>query len=130
LREKAEKVGTELVWFDAHANAESLEAMTSGYLDATAASMLMGECWSALLVTVPGYRTRTWNDVVLVSARNMSAAERRKLETEKVKVVNGGREEQDDQYVQELMGHLETGAAGGECVIHIDLSCLDVSLPQ
>jgi arginase len=65
-----------VVWLDAHADLNTPETTTSGFLDGMALAMLTGRCWGALTATVPGFRPVPDEDVVLVGARDVEAAER------------------------------------------------------
>jgi arginase len=64
-----------VVWFDAHADAETPDTTTSGFLDGMGLAMLTGHCWKAALATVPGFRALRGERVVLLGARDVSTAE-------------------------------------------------------
>jgi arginase len=50
----------EVVWFDAHPDLANTDETTSGYFDGSGVSMWNGECWKALLATVPGINHLGW----------------------------------------------------------------------
>ena len=121
--------GTELIWFDAHANFETPETLMSGYLDSMAGSLLMGECWRSLLQSVPGYRKGRRDDLVLVGTRDVSESEKQKLAIEQVRMVAGRRDLSGEAAAEELESALRQGGRRQEqCVVHIDLDCLDTSI--
>jgi arginase len=68
-----------VVWFDAHADFETPETTTSGFLDGTGLATLTGRCWRALARSVPGFAPVPGSRVVLVGARDVSRAERAAL---------------------------------------------------
>ncbi|HVE80143.1 MAG TPA: arginase family protein [Gemmatimonadaceae bacterium] len=65
-----------VLWFDAHGDLETPETTTSGFVDGTGLAALAGRCWRALAASVPGFRPVAPHRVVLVGARDLSAAER------------------------------------------------------
>jgi arginase len=68
-----------VVWFDAHADFETPETTTSGFLDGMALAILVGRCWRALAASVPAYAPVPPAHVVLVGARDVSEAEQAAL---------------------------------------------------
>jgi arginase len=69
-----------VVWLDAHGDLETPETTTSGFLDGTGLATLTGRCWHNLARTIPGFRPVAPERVVLVGARDLSAAERRLID--------------------------------------------------
>jgi arginase len=69
-----------LVWLDAHGDFNTPEADTSGFLDGHGLAMAVGRCWRSLTARVPGFEPLAERDVVLVGARDLSAAQVEVLE--------------------------------------------------
>ena len=65
-----------LVWLDCHADFHTPETTESGFFDGTALSMTIGDCWTALCATVPGFAPLPADRVVLAGARDIEPAER------------------------------------------------------
>ncbi|HEX6049474.1 MAG TPA: arginase family protein [Gemmatimonadaceae bacterium] len=64
-----------VVWLDAHADFNTPETTTSGFLDGQMLSALTGGCWHALASSIPGFRPVRDAHAVLVGARDLDAAE-------------------------------------------------------
>lgn len=77
-----------VVWFDAHGDFNTPETTTSGFLDGMGLAVLVGRCWSSLAGTVPGFRPRREEDVVLAGVRALDRAERELLDSSGVNVVS------------------------------------------
>ena len=73
-----------VVWLDAHADFNTPEITTSGFLDGQMLSALTGGCWRALTASIPGFRAVTDAHVVLVGARDLDAAEETALAASRV----------------------------------------------
>jgi len=68
-----------VIWLDAHADFNTPDTTTSGFLDGTALATLTGQCWHALTSTIPGFRPVSDAHVVLVGARDIDPAEELRL---------------------------------------------------
>jgi arginase len=64
-----------VLWLDAHADFNTPETTTSGYLDGMSLAALTGHCWHALTASIPGFRPVSVAHVVLVGARDLDPAE-------------------------------------------------------
>ena len=73
-----------VVWLDAHADFNTPETTTSGFLDGQMLSALTGGCWHALTSSIPGFRPVSDAHVVLVGARDLDAAEATALAASRV----------------------------------------------
>jgi arginase len=73
-----------VVWLDAHADFNTPETTTSGFLDGQMLSALTGGCWQALAASIPGFRAVSEANVVLVGARDLDAAEEARLTASRV----------------------------------------------
>ena len=73
-----------VVWLDAHADFNTPETTTSGFLDGQMLSALTGGCWQALAASIPGFRAVSEANVVLVGARDLDAVEEARLVASRV----------------------------------------------
>lgn len=80
-----------VVWFDAHADFNTPETTTSGFLDGMALSTLVGRCWRPLAARVPGFRPIPEADVALVGTREMDPAEEELLNGSAIARVSAAR---------------------------------------
>ena len=80
--------GTGVVWFDAHADFNTPETTTSGFLDGMGLSTLVGACWKAMTEKIPGFRPVPEANVVHVGVRDLAPAERERLGVSGVTVVD------------------------------------------
>jgi arginase len=111
---------TGVVWFDAHADFNTPDTSTSGFLDGMALAMVTGRCWSPLAASVRGFEPVAEEHVVLVGARDLDPAEAEQLGRSRVARVS----------VAGLEAELATALdALRPCVarvyLHIDLDVLD-----
>ncbi|MDJ0944905.1 MAG: arginase family protein [Kiloniellales bacterium] len=67
------------LWFDAHADFNTPDSSTSGFLDGMGLAILTGHCWRALAESVPGYAPVPEERVILAGARDFDARERERL---------------------------------------------------
>ncbi len=70
---------TGIVWFDAHADFNTPDTTTSGFLDGTALSTITGGSWRQLALTVPGFKPIPEENVCVVGARDLDPMEKRQL---------------------------------------------------
>jgi arginase len=107
--------GLGLVWLDCHADFHTLDTTTSGFFDATAISLIVGDCCHALCASVPGFAPLDSGKVVLAGARDIDPGERARLDASDVVEVGV-----DD------IGALPATLGGFERVsLHVDLDVLD-----
>lgn len=127
------------VWFDAHDDFNTPDALVSGYLDSMPVAMLEGQGWRALLGSVPGFVAMDLErDFVHVGMRDVTELERQRVLDKGFAVVWGdvsGGEKVD--FVGGLADVLEGKKKKGDgeggrleeaCVVHLDLDALDVSV--
>jgi len=81
----ADTVG--VIWFDAHADFNTPETTTSGFLDGTALAILTGRCWTQLAATVPDFKPIADARVCLVGTRDVDSLEGGLLGESDVRVV-------------------------------------------
>jgi arginase len=109
-----------LVWLDCHADFHTPETTESGFFDGSALAMTVGDCWSALCATVPGFEPLAADRVVLVGARDVEPAERERLDASAVSELGPGEAER-------LAAALP---ATRRTSLHIDLDVLDPAFGQ
>jgi len=80
-----------VIWLDAHADFNTPDTTTSGFLDGTALATLTGQCWHALTSAIPGFRPVSDAHVVLVGARDIDPAEELELARSRVIRVEAAR---------------------------------------
>jgi arginase len=80
-----------VIWLDAHADFNTPETTTSGFLDGMSLAALTGQCWHALTRSIPGFRPVSDAHVVLVGARDIDAAEEQLLSRSRVMRVEAAR---------------------------------------
>lgn len=78
---------TGVVWFDAHADFNTPETTSSGFLDGTAVAILTGRCWTQLAATVPDFTPISDARVCLVGTRDIDSLEGGLLDESSVQVV-------------------------------------------
>ena len=116
----------ELIWFDAHSDLDSPDEATSGYFDGMGVSMLTGESWRALMATVPGYKPVPLDKVIYCGVRDLSDGQRMKLKKSMARVIYGSTNQR--VYYADRLRELLDGTSESNCLIHIDLDCLDTSI--
>src|SRR5262249_18999278 len=84
-----------VIWLDAHADFNTPETTTTGFLDGTALAALAGQCWRGLTATIPGFRPVSDANVVLVGARDVDTGEERLLASSRAVRVAAARMEAD-----------------------------------
>jgi arginase len=80
-----EEVG--LIWFDGHADFNTPETTTSGFLDGMGLAMAVGHCWAQTVRTLPTFRPVREENVVLIGSRGATQLEMERLRKSGVTVV-------------------------------------------
>lgn len=62
-------------WFDAHADCNTPETTTSGFLDGTSLATALGWCWRELAGTIPGFEPVPDQNVILLGTRDIDPLE-------------------------------------------------------
>jgi arginase len=112
-----------IVWLDAHADFNTPETSTSGFLDGMALSMITGSAWQALAATVPRFHPISERDVVLVAARDLDAAEEERLARSHITRVAA---EGVPDTLEPALDHLQRRVS--HLHLHLDLDVLDPSV--
>ena len=119
-----------VIWLDAHADFNTPEITTSGFLDGTVLAALTGRGWNALTASIPGFRPVPDAHAVLVGARDIDAEEERLLASSRVTRVEAARMRTDgaraalDPALTELARHVS------RVYLHIDLDVHDPAEAQ
>ncbi|KAK4152590.1 hypothetical protein C8A00DRAFT_44344 [Chaetomidium leptoderma] len=122
------------VWFDAHDDYNIPDTVVSGYFDSQGIAMMAGECWKALLATLPGFRPTVLRNVIHCGMRDVNELERSRVEaadlgvvwgdaTKKVDFEAGLRKEMDERF----------GLGEGRdmaTLVHLDVDTLDSPLAK
>jgi arginase len=114
-----------IVWFDAHADFNTPETTSSGFLDGMGAAVVVGRCWTGMAAGIPGFVPLPEANLLLVGTRDVGAAERRRLDESEAKVVGtrlireGGVQSALIPALDALRGRVE------RVYVHLDLDVLD-----
>jgi arginase len=73
-----------VIWLDAHADFNTPDSTTTGFLDGTVLAALAGKCWHALAASIRGFRPVSDEHIVLVGARDIDDGEERVLAASRV----------------------------------------------
>lgn len=85
-RKPAGRIG--VVWLDAHADFNTPETTTSGFLDGMGLATLAGQCWRAMAASVRGFCPVLGRHIALIGARDISRVERMNLERAGITLVS------------------------------------------
>lgn len=117
----ADSIG--VAWFDAHADFNTPETTSSGFLDGTAVAIISGRCWTQLAATVPGFSPIADERICLIGTRDIDSLESALLDDSSVSVVTP-RQLRDglSRRLQFLSEHVE------RIYVHLDLDVLDAAV--
>ena len=114
---------TGVAWFDAHADFNTPETTTSGFLDGTAVAILTGRCWTQLAATVPGFAAISDDRVALIGTRDIDSLESALLDDSEVTVIAPRRLKEDlPKALRSLGEHVD------DLYLHLDLDALDAGV--
>lgn len=118
-----EEVG--LIWFDGHADFNTPETTTTGFLDGMGFATAVGHCWAEMVRAVPGFRPVCEENVVLIGGRSATPVEKERLLAFEATVV-------EERSVRALGGRGALGIALNAMAgrvrrihVHLDLDVLD-----
>jgi arginase len=114
---------TGIVWFDAHADFNSPDTTTSGFLDGTALSAVTGGSWRQLALSVPGFRPIAEENVCVVGSRDLDPMEKRLLSASGVTTVRAAEIRSALPLAIERLGK-----SVDRVHVHIDLDVLDAAV--
>ena len=110
-----------VIWLDAHADFNTPETTTSGFLDGTVLAALTGRGWGALTASIPGFRPVSDTHVVLVGARDIDAGEEQLLASSQVTRVEAARMRLGDARAALDPALTELARHVSRVYLHIDL---------
>jgi arginase len=119
-----------VIWLDAHADFNTPETTTSGFLDGTVLAALTGRGWGALTASIPGFRPVPDGHVVLVGARDLDAEEERLLASSRVMRVEAARMRAAGAHAALGPGLTELARHVSRVYLHIDLDVHDPAEAQ
>ncbi len=108
-------------WFDAHADCNTPETTTSGFLDGTALATAMGRCWRQMTSAIPGFQPVQDRAILLLGTRDLDPLEAELLSTSAVRVLSPAslRGPRLDDELASLRSDVDLG------YVHCDLDVLD-----
>jgi arginase len=114
-----------IVWFDAHADFNTPETTTTGFTDGMGLAIAVGHCWSATAASIPTFNPLAESNVVLVGARDVSRAERNRLDDSEILIVGAELAEREG-LPEALAAALDAlRSRVGSVYVHLDLDVLD-----
>jgi arginase len=114
-----------VVWFDAHADFNTPETTSSGFLDGMGTAVAVGHCWTEIATGVPGFVPLPEANLLFVGTRDVDGAERRRLDESEATVV-GARSIREGGVQRALRPALDALSGRVERVyVHLDLDVLD-----
>lgn len=116
---------TGVVWFDAHADFNTPDTTTSGFLDGTALSAITGGAWRQLALTVPGFKPIPEENVCVVGARDLDPMEKRQLTASGITTVAGS---DVRSKLPEAMAAIAKNV--DRVHLHVDLDVLDANVAR
>jgi arginase len=110
-----------VIWFDAHADFNTPETSSSGFLDGMALATLVGRCWTTMTSAVPYYTAIDERSVLLMGARDLDPAESELLDESGVRRPRGLNTHDSFAALDAFAGAID------EIYLHVDLDVLDDS---
>ena len=111
---------TGVVWFDAHADFNTPETTSSGFLDGTAVAIITGRCWTQLAATIPGFTPVSDERVCLIGTRDVDSLEGALMDESAVEVVEPRHLRSAlPRTLKSIREHVDT------LYVHLDLDVLD-----
>ncbi|HET7463485.1 MAG TPA: arginase family protein [Longimicrobium sp.] len=113
---------TGVVWLDAHADLNTPETTTSGMVDGTALSTVLGRCWTGMTSRVDGFTAIPEEHVLLAGVRDLDPPEQYYLERSRV-LVAGPESVRSRTALAERLDTLASRVEG--VYLHVDLDVHD-----
>jgi len=114
-----------VVWLDAHADFNTPETTSSGFLDGMALATVTGRCWQNLAASVLGFRPVSEKNVVLIGARDLDPEERNLLNGSAVAAIDTAALRKGS--VKDAVAPAVDALAAEQVYLHIDLDVLDLT---
>jgi len=115
-------VAPAVCWFDAHADCNTPETTTTGFLDGMAVTLVTGRCWPRLAGAVPGFRPVAEEGVALIGVRDIDPPEQELMTEMRVAALAPG----EDVHLGAVLSRLAKKFRG--VYLHVDLDVLDPSV--
>lgn len=113
-----------VIWFDAHADANTPETTSSGFLDGMPVAVLTGRCWSSIAAsTIPGFVPLSDGRVVLAGVRSVDDDGQALLDTSQIGVVPAAGMADGAAFGKVLRG---LSARVDSVHVHVDLDVIDL----
>lgn len=113
-----------LVFFDAHADANTPDTTTSGFIDGMPVAVATGRCWQGLARQIPGFTPLPDRSVLLVGQRSVDPDEQRLLDESDIAVVTT-EQLADETPLDEALGRLSGEVDSVH--LHVDLDVIDTA---
>lgn len=113
---------TGLVFFDAHADANTPDTTTSGFLDGMPVAVATGRCWQKLAHQIRGFAPLPDRRVLLVGQRSVDPDEQRLLHESQMGIVSAA-QLADETHLPEALYQLALEA--DTVHLHVDLDVID-----
>jgi arginase len=110
-----------VVWFDAHADFNTPESTTSGFLDGMAAAILTGRAWRSMTETLDGFRPVVERHLLFAGVRDIDAGEAALLKASRVARMPAG--SPPSAIAAAVVGN----APASPLYFHIDLDVVDAA---
>jgi arginase len=111
--------GSGVIWFDCHGDFNTPETTIGGYLDGMSLSMVVGQCWTQLTVSVPGFKPVPENRIILAGARDLDPLEVDRLSHSGITLITSEKIKQKVDDLADSFIPMES------IYLHIDLDVLD-----
>ncbi len=114
-----------IIWFDGHADFNTPETTTSGFIDGMGLAIATGGCWRPMAQTIPGFRPIPEANAVLVGSRDVIPAEEERLRLSEATLVEAGVVRR--RGVREALDNAldDLRARVRRVYVHLDLDVLD-----
>lgn len=124
-KDKKDSLGC--VWFDAHDDFNTPDALASGYFDSMGVVMLANLCWQTLLSSIPHFQPMDLSSKLIhVGMRDVTALERSRVLEAGFSVIWGSETSEVD-----FAGQLSSALSERDpetAMVHLDLDSLDTSV--
>ncbi len=114
---------TGVAWFDAHADFNTPETTSSGFLDGTALAIITGRCWTQLAATIPDFIPVPDDRVCLIGTRDIDSLEGGLLDESGVAVIEPRKLRSD---FAGSLGSIRQRVK--KMYVHLDLDVLDADV--
>ena len=111
-----------VLWLDAHADFNTPETTSSGFLDGMVLAALTGRCWRTMTTSIPGFVAIPDENVILAGARDLDSQEETLLVQSEVTVVS------TFEAIASALDHLRERAS--RLHFHLDADVLDAEVAR